>query len=303
MGIHNRMVNIFCRVNGKMDKNRLKKKIPFEKIEKIYDIPYAEGGNNYNLLDIYYPEGNIKKLPVIIDIHGGGWVYGTKDINAHYCQGLASYGFVVVNISYRLIKKNDGGSFPNNIIDIFKAFEWVEKNITSYNGDISNIFLTGDSAGAHLSALALGILVDGKLKEKLNITNSIKFKAAGLTCGVFDLDIYERMRLPIIKYLFKQFFGKDYKNSEFRKYATITNNRLEEYPPLFLNSCYGDFLKRQTLSFYEECVKRKIEVELKYIERKRRNRLYHVYSVLFPEYPESVETTEAMIDFFRRHLD
>ncbi|UKI14322.1 MAG: hypothetical protein L6V85_09755 [Clostridiales bacterium] len=38
-----------------------------------------------------------KKLPVIIDIHGGGWMYGDKDLNAPYCEALAKRGFVVVS--------------------------------------------------------------------------------------------------------------------------------------------------------------------------------------------------------------
>lgn len=40
--------------------------------------------------------------PVIIDIHGGGWMYGTKEINKNYCLVLAQNDYVVVNINYRL---------------------------------------------------------------------------------------------------------------------------------------------------------------------------------------------------------
>lgn len=46
------------------------------------DIPYISDGNKYHLLDIYYPENAAEKLPVIIDIHGGGLMYAEKRLIA-----------------------------------------------------------------------------------------------------------------------------------------------------------------------------------------------------------------------------
>ncbi|NLL56246.1 MAG: alpha/beta hydrolase [Clostridiales bacterium] len=295
-------VSAFNVINGKLDTRRLAKKKPFEKVEKVLNIPYLDSGNKYHLLDIYYPEGNTEKLPVIIDIHGGAWMYGTKDINAHYCQGLATYGFIVVNISYRIIKEGEGGTFPNIILDVLNAFNWVEKNIESYNGDLNNVFLTGDSAGAHLASLAQSILLEPKLKQELNVSTSIKFNALALTCGVFNLEGFAKSRFPLFRYMFKQFFGKDYKDSPYLKLGTIKNNKLEEFPPIFLNTCYGDFMKKQVFEFYEECKKRNVVVELNTIDKKRVNNIIHVYSVLFPEYEESIETTDALIAFFKKHI-
>ncbi|HOO23144.1 MAG TPA: alpha/beta hydrolase [Clostridia bacterium] len=302
MGIYKNLVNTFCKVNDKVDRARLAKKTPFEKVTKVFDIPYLDDGNKYHQLDVYYPEGNSEKLPVIIDIHGGAWIYGTKEINAHYCQGIASKGFVVVNASYRLIREGEDGTFPNNIKDIFAAFNWVEKNIDRYNGDLNNVFLTGDSAGAHLSAFAQSIMLDDNLKKKLDVESGLKFNAIGLTCGVFSLESYLNSKLKLFRYMFELFYGKDYADNEFVKTGTIKNNRLEEFPPVFLNTCYGDFMKKQVLEFYEECKKRNVTVELKHIDAKRTNKIAHVYSVLFPEYEESVETTDAMLAFFRKYI-
>ncbi|HKL73447.1 MAG TPA: alpha/beta hydrolase [Clostridia bacterium] len=296
------LVSAFCKINGKIDTKRISKKTPFEKVEKVLDIPYVDDGNKYHLLDIYYPEGNTKKLPVIIDIHGGAWMYGTKDINAHYCQGLATKGFIVVNVSYRLIKAGEGGTFPNNIQDIFYAFNWVEKHIEEYNGDLNNVFLTGDSAGAHLACMAQSILLSPTYIEEFKVATKIKFNAIALTCGVFDVEMYMKSKVFLFKYMLKQFMGKDYKNNEHMKLGTIRNNNLEEFPPLFLNTCYGDFMRKQVLDFYEECKKRNVTVELKIIEEKQINNISHVYSVLFPEYPESIATTDALIDFFKKHI-
>ena len=208
MGFSKFLVNAFNKINGKLDVRRIAKKTPFEKVEKVLDIPYLATGNKYHLLDIYYPENNSKKLPVIIDVHGGGWMYGTKDINSHYCQGLATYGFIVVNISYRLIKDGEDGTFPNMIQDVINAFSWVEKNIESYNGDLSNVFLTGDSAGAHLACLAQSIMLEPNLMEKLDLATNLKFNAIALTCGVFDVEVYSKSKFPFLSICSDNFLAK-----------------------------------------------------------------------------------------------
>ena len=57
----------------------------------------------WQVLDVYRP-GNAAgdKLPVIIDVHGGAWVYGDKERYQYYCMNLAQMGFAVVNFTYRL---------------------------------------------------------------------------------------------------------------------------------------------------------------------------------------------------------
>ena len=60
----------------------------------------------WHLLDIYRPKASEGKLPVIIDVHGGGWVYGDKNLYSHYCMDLSRRGFAVVNFNYRLAPRH-----------------------------------------------------------------------------------------------------------------------------------------------------------------------------------------------------
>lgn len=64
------------------DTNRLKKQTESAGVTVKKDIPYISDGNKYHLLDIYYPENAAEKLPVIIDIHGGGLMYAEKRLIA-----------------------------------------------------------------------------------------------------------------------------------------------------------------------------------------------------------------------------
>ena len=74
---------------GKMDAKRIASQTEPEGLVKILDIPYIDDGEKAHLLDIYYPEGTTEKLPVIIDIHGGGWMYGYLEITKKFCLKLA----------------------------------------------------------------------------------------------------------------------------------------------------------------------------------------------------------------------
>jgi len=82
-----------------------------EDVIRSENISY--GPHKMNVLDVYRPKNGSTKLPVIVSVHGGGWVYGDKELYSHYCVSLAQRGFVVVNFSYRLSPQN---KFPTPIL-------------------------------------------------------------------------------------------------------------------------------------------------------------------------------------------
>ena len=116
-----------------VDAKRMKTEKYPNGIKEFRDIPYIEDGNMYHLLDVYVPDDAGTKLPVIIDVHGGGWMYGTKEINKCYCHHLARQGFIVVNINYRLAGKV---LFKDQIRDIFSAFQWISRKLESCPADV-----------------------------------------------------------------------------------------------------------------------------------------------------------------------
>ena len=82
----------------KSDQKRAAKLTKTTGVSAIKDLDYFGDGSKWHLMDVYRPKGTEnEKLPVIIDIHGGGWMYGDKDLNAPYCEALAKRGFVVVS--------------------------------------------------------------------------------------------------------------------------------------------------------------------------------------------------------------
>lgn len=101
--------------------------------------------NERCVLDIYYPI-NKKGFATIVWFHGGGLTEGNKEIP----EPLKGKGFCVIGVNYRLYPKI---SSPKFIEDAAAAVSWVFKNIGSFGGDSSLIFVSGHSAGGYLTSM------------------------------------------------------------------------------------------------------------------------------------------------------
>ena len=114
------------------------------------DIAYGPDPQ-WQILDVYRPR-NVDNalLPVLVSVHGGGWVYGDKNLYRYYCMSLAAQGFAVVNFSYRLAPRH---KFPAALQDTDAVFRWVLAHAPEYGFDIQHIFAVGDSAGANILGL------------------------------------------------------------------------------------------------------------------------------------------------------
>ena len=80
-------------------------------VKRYNNIQYGKD-SYYQTLDVYRPKGNNNILPVIVSIHGGGWVYGDKELYQYYCMSLTQHGFAVVNFSYRLAPE---AKYPSSV--------------------------------------------------------------------------------------------------------------------------------------------------------------------------------------------
>ncbi|CAH0121555.1 hypothetical protein PAE9249_04086 [Paenibacillus sp. CECT 9249] len=136
----------------KQDLARIARQTPTPGVGEDVDLAYLDDGDPMHLLDIYYPAGTKGLLPTIVDIHGGGWMYGDKELNKYYCLYLAAQGFAVANISYRLLPNTD---LLGQVQDIFAALHWLEKHGSQHHCDLSRFYICGDSAGGHLTGPGL----------------------------------------------------------------------------------------------------------------------------------------------------
>ncbi len=120
---------------------------PGVKMER--DISYVPNGDAAQKLDLYLPEKPAERpLPLIVHIHGGGWMGGNK----FPCPfvGMVGKGYVVASVEYRFSQK---AKFPAQIQDCQAAIRWLRANSKQHHIDSEHVGVVGGSAGGHLSAL------------------------------------------------------------------------------------------------------------------------------------------------------
>ena len=142
------------------------------------NIPYADTQNPRQMLDLILPRRrdiNREPLPVVVWIHGGAWLGGSKANGAMQLVSFVSTGqFAGVSIGYRL---SDEAKWPAQILDCKAAIRWIRGNAKKYHLDANNIAAYGTSAGGHLSAM-LGVSGDhpeleGKLGKYTHYTSRV----------------------------------------------------------------------------------------------------------------------------------
>ena len=116
------------------------------------NIAYDPRHGKRGLLDVYRPAGRqLDGAPVLLQVHGGGWTFGSKDEQGiPLMQHLAAKGWVCVAINYRLAPRDP---FPAQVVDVKRAIAWIREHIAEHGGDPSYLAITGGSAGGHLAAL------------------------------------------------------------------------------------------------------------------------------------------------------
>lgn len=288
----------FC---DKSDKKRMSTQTPPENVVKVKDVTYLDDGNPYHKFDVFYPEGTIPEegLPVIIDIHGGGWMYASKDLNEYYCMELANKGYCVFSISYRLVPDV---TVYEQIKDCTDALAYINSNMKNYPANKKTVMLTGDSAGGQL-ALYSTILnnnpdareifgtVDTKLTIKcLLLTSPVTYAKSG---GWFS--IYT-----------KKMWGKDYKTKAAYNYMdpdeimVLANNM----PPTYFITSSGDTLAHdQTVNAYNYFVEKGYECEIQdFTDLRDGKKLPHVFSVLDPFDEYGQKAINDALDYYQKAL-
>ena len=118
------------------------------------NVTYSTANNWDSTADLYLPRGADAPTPVLMYIHGGGWVGGTKEGSVLRLLPWLEMGWAVVNVEYRL---GQVSLAPAAVEDCLCALRWVIRNAERYNIDPTRIVVTGNSAGGHLS-LTTGML-------------------------------------------------------------------------------------------------------------------------------------------------
>ncbi len=302
MGISEKLLVGFWKITEKGDCQRIARQQPPADVQVISDLSYIDDGERRHLLDIYLPVSYQGELPVIIDIHGGGWMYGYKEINKHYNMFLATRGFAVVSINYGL---SPDYNYRMQIQDCFSAFHWLDQNASKYPLDMRNVFLTGDSAGGHLAALCCEIMGRDDLPSIFDVElPSFEIRAAAFTCGAFSMPhLLSKINVPLARSYARFILGSDMRDSTRNYYSNaVSLLDVAKMPPIYLSSSEQDFIGFETRKFCKKLDELNMPYKLHFWPKGKQHTLPHVFNIIEPDYPESIITNIEMTDFLKKHL-
>lgn len=272
-------------------------KIPSD-VKCIFDIRYS-AADECCLLDIYRPKRAAKKvLPVIVSVHGGGWIYGDKKLYSFYCMELARRGFAVVNFTYRLAPEH---KFPAALEDTNNVFKWILKNSSEQHLDAKNIFATGDSAGANYLATYAAICTNKGFAKNFGfgIPAKLKLNALYLNCGMYDFTSFPKTLN--MKGACGALFEKNGTRQELVLASPIFH-ATENFPPTFFVTAEEDFLREQVPPIAKIFCENSIEFKYKCYRAHSKEKLSHVFMLdLRGKY--SAPCLDEQCEFFRRHLE
>ena len=279
------------------DKKRDEKLTVPENMANLYDISYGPHGES-NLLDIYKTSDVNQAQATIVNIHGGAWVYGSKEVYKFYCMSLALRGFTVVNINYRLAPEN---LFPSALEDINSAITFIEKHAGEYCIDKEKLVLVGDSAGAQLASHYAAIFTNPDFAKLYGFTiPNVKIKAVGLNCGIYDPNTRLQNDLDDI---FWAYIGQntDIKSKDFQQKIDVLSYITPDFPPAFVMSSHRDFLLPQAQPMYDLLKSKGIEAVIKIYGAPNRKDIGHVFHVNM-NLPEAKLCNDDECDFFRKFI-
>ena len=230
---------------------------------------------------------------MIINVHGGGLLLGNKEFNKYFCALLSKRGFLVYSMEYRLIPDC---TFFDQLRDIFLAMDFVKEHAAADGGDLSHVYLVGDSGGACLATYANAIQNSKKIAKAAGVKPSeLKVHALGLISGMFYTTKFDKIGLFLSKYL----YGKQYKKAPFAAYVNPENPELlYALAPAWLVTSHNDHLRNYTIRFEKALTAAKKEHEI--VDFPKNKKLTHAFSVFEPFLPESHAVIDMLTEYLRK---
>jgi triacylglycerol lipase len=195
--------------------------------EPVGDIVY--GADERHRLDVYPAVGAAGPAPVVVFLHGGGFIRGDKADRAAVGHYFSRHGVVAVLPNYRLGPRH---RWPAGAEDVASVLAWARANVGAYGGDPDHIVLAGESAGAaHVAAATLN--------KRFHPDEGLKIAGAFLASGVYnaELEFLARAQLGIAT---PDPRNEAYFGTDFAAYRAMSTVELIDAAPFPLAITYAE---------------------------------------------------------------
>lgn len=278
------------------DTKRLKTQIyEYPDVGTIRNLTYKPGDSPRDFrFDVFIPKDRKELLPVIIDLHGGGLVYGDKLLNQWTAAEMARRGYLVITLNYPLIPHV---SIQQQVKVLLEAFQYIESLSGELPMDLTRVSLKGDSGGGLLSILLTGLQSLPNLQSYFKISHQFRIKALILVHTMTHLK-----RRDLLGYLSK--FDEEFKELPNDVQTLFENPRdgLFDLPVWIVTSQNDIMFYKETTNFAKILKNRDQPVkfhEFSYTWRP----LNHIFMVTHPQIPESQYLYDSLDRFLEESIE
>ena len=260
-------------------------------VEDYLNRPYMNKSEVPLAMDVFVPKRTEQEeLPVIVNIHGGGLVLGDRKMSRAYGRVLASRGYLVFSIEYRLAPR---ANVSEQLDDVCAGMDAIATHLVDFEVDFGRIFLTADSAGAYLATYTAAMKRSERLQEAIGYQPTrMEFRALGLVSGMY----YTNRNDPLGYLLSDQFYGNKRTSKEFMELMDPEHHEImQNLPPLFLVTSRGDFLNNYSIMYHKALKDAGKATKLVYYGDAD---LGHAFMCVDPTNPKSIDAIERMLSWF-----
>ena len=169
---------------------------------QIEDVEYLRHGDKPFQARLFKPQGD-GPFPVMIELHGGAWVNGTRENGNVGNEALAKNGIIVAALDFRVPPE---ASYPASFQDIHYGIRWAKAHAAEWNGNAANIGAMGTSSGAH-QAMLLGMRPFDSRYAALSLTNGASDADGTLGCVIMVSPVID----PLGRYNYAKGIREDVK--------------------------------------------------------------------------------------------
>lgn len=275
----------------------------FDGITCIKDIAY--GTANLQKGDLYFKSDLNKsgdKKPIVLYIHGGGFIKGDKKHRVTVSEYYANEDCFVFSINYRLPPEVD---IFGQIADCVSALNYIETLAENYNIDLNNIFITGDSSGACQTTFLAAIKYDDELRVKLGCPEvKVDIKGLMLMSGIYDVEaLVKHIKLfgvipqtagMILNFKLKSDLS-NLKEYEFYEYMSPSKFVNSNWCPVFISWAEDDIFCKGQGEAMTDALKKNIENVSTYSAKGILNN--HCYHLFLKSNKYAEECMRKSVDF------
>jgi acetyl esterase/lipase len=228
-----------------------------EDVKIVHNLRYREGASKQWTLDLAMPKDSPgKPRPLIVVIHGGGWLEGDKSSFASREHGVpgnivdfAALGFVAATINYRLSAE---APYPAALQDCQTALRWLRAHAGEYHIDPNRVGVYGNSAGGHL-ALLLGMPTKDEVGKVADPSGEQSGRVQAVVSDSGPIDLLYQHQHNCLRQVVEQFMGgppEGTRAENYRRVSPIHRISAETAPLLLIYGAADEQVPVETADYF-----------------------------------------------------